>query len=173
MQQAVGASIADAPKRIATLQEEIKTLKKKLASGAGAGVDPIAAAGKLLDSAPAIGAGKLVIGEIPGAAPEQLLQAMDSLKKKAASHAVLIASVSDDKVNFVAAVSDDIIKLGLKAGDWIREAAKVTGGGGGGRPQMAQAGGKDPAKLGEALEAAKAFVGEDCEIAGDACRLST
>ncbi len=160
VQQAVGASIADAPKRIATMQDEIRTLKKKLASGAGTGVDPIAAAGKLLDAAPAIGPGKLVIGEILGAAPEQLLQAMDSLKKKAPSHAVLIASVSDDKVNFVASVSDDIIKLGLKAGDWIREAAKVTGGGGGGRPQMAQAGGKDPAKLGEALEAAKAFVGK-------------
>ncbi len=85
---------------------------------------------------------------------------MDSLKKKSPSHAVLIGSVSDDKVSFVAAVSDDIIKLGLKAGDWVREAAKVTGGGGGGRPQMAQAGGKDPARLGEALETAKAFASE-------------
>jgi alanyl-tRNA synthetase len=65
--------------------------------------------------------------------------------------------VADDKVSFVAAVSDDVIKTGLKAGDWIREAAKVAGGGGGGRPQHAQAGGKDPAKLGEALEVARAF----------------
>ena len=60
-------------------------------------------------------------------------------------------------MSFVAAVSDDLIKAGLKAGDWIRETAKVAGGGGGGRPQMAQAGGKDPAKLGEALEVAKSF----------------
>jgi alanyl-tRNA synthetase len=57
----------------------------------------------------------------------------------------------------VAAVSDDLIARGLKAGDWIRETAKVTGGGGGGRPQMAQAGGKDSAKLPEALQAARAF----------------
>ena len=60
-------------------------------------------------------------------------------------------------MNFVAAVSDDLIAKGLKAGDWIRETAKVAGGGGGGRPQMAQAGGKDPSKLPQALETAKAF----------------
>ena len=89
--------------------------------------------------------------------PEQLLQAIDSVKKKAGSYAVLLGSVADDKVSFVAACSDDLIKAGLKAGDWIRETAKVAGGGGGGRPQMAQAGGKDPSKLGEALEVAKSF----------------
>ena len=104
VQQALGASLADAPKRIATLQEEIKTLKKKLAGGAGAGGDPIAAAGKLLEAAPSIAGGKLVVGEISGATPEQLLQAMDSLKKKSPSHAVLVGSVSDDKVSFVARV---------------------------------------------------------------------
>jgi len=57
-------------------------------------------------------------------------------------------------------VSDDLIAKGLKAGDWIRETAKVAGGGGGGRPQMAQAGGKDPSKLGEALETAKKYAYE-------------
>ena len=157
VQQALGVGIADAPKRIVALQDDIKTLRKKLAAGAGLGVDPIVAAGKLLDAAPTLGPGKLIVGEIPGATPEQLLQAMDSLKKKATSYAVLIASVSDEKVNLVAACSDDLIKAGLKAGDWIREAAKVTGGGGGGRPQMAQAGGKDPTKLNEALDVARAF----------------
>ena len=60
-------------------------------------------------------------------------------------------------MSFVAAVSDDLIKLGLKAGDWVRETAKVVGGGGGGRPQMAQAGGKDPTKLQEVLDRAKSF----------------
>jgi alanyl-tRNA synthetase len=69
----------------------------------------------------------------------------------------MLASAGDGKVNFVAAVSDDLIAKGLKAGDWVRETAKVAGGGGGGRPQMAQAGGKDPAKLPEALRAARAF----------------
>ena len=58
---------------------------------------------------------------------------------------------------FVAAVSDDLIARGLKAGDWIRETAKVAGGGGGGKPQMAQAGGKDPSKLADALNRAREF----------------
>jgi alanyl-tRNA synthetase len=82
---------------------------------------------------------------------------MDSLKRKSPSHAIMLAATEDEKVNFVAAVSDDLIKLGLKAGDWIRETAKVAGGGGGGRPQMAQAGGKDPSKLPDALQTATRF----------------
>ncbi len=60
-------------------------------------------------------------------------------------------------MTFIAAVSDDLISAGLKAGDWIRETAKVAGGGGGGRAQMAQAGGKDPTKLQDALTQARAF----------------
>ena len=156
--QSLSVPPEDAPRRIATLQEEIKTLKKKLASGGGgAKGDPVAAASELLARAPAIGPGKLIVGEIPGASDEQLRAAMDSLKKKAPSHAIVLASAEEQKVNFVAAVSDDLIKAGLKAGDWIRETAKVAGGGGGGRPQMAQAGGKDPAKLPEALETARKF----------------
>lgn len=157
VQQMLSVPFEDAPKRIAALQDEIKTLKKKLASGAGAAADPVTAAAKLLEAAPAFGPGKLIVGEIPGASSDQLLQAMDSLKKKAPSHGILLGSVADDKVNLLSAVSDDLIKLGLKAGDWIREAAKAAGGGGGGRPQMAQAGGKDPSKLPDALEVAKAF----------------
>ena len=155
--QSLSASADDAPKRIATLQDEIKQLKKKLASGAGAKSDPLAVAAKLLESAPTLGPGKLIVGEIPAATDEQLRAAMDSLKKKSPSHAILLASAEDQKVTFVAAVSDDLIAMGLKAGDWIRETAKVAGGGGGGRPQMAQAGGKDPAKLPDALETARRF----------------
>jgi alanyl-tRNA synthetase len=99
----------------------------------------------------------VIVGEIPGASDEQLRSAMDSLKKKSPSHGIMLAAAGDGKVNFVAAVSDDLIAKGLKAGDWIRETAKVAGGGGGGRPQMAQAGGKDPAKLPEALKVAREF----------------
>ena len=60
-------------------------------------------------------------------------------------------------MNFVAAVSDDLIAKGLKAGDWVSEAATAAGGKGGGRPQLAQAGGKEPEKLGEALEKARDY----------------
>jgi alanyl-tRNA synthetase len=86
-----------------------------------------------------------------------MLSAIDSIKKRLTTYAVMLGSVVDDKVSFVAAVSDDLIAKGIKAGDWIRETAKAAGGGGGGRPNMAQAGGKDPTKLVEALEVARKF----------------
>jgi alanyl-tRNA synthetase len=139
------------------LQTRHKQWEKKKQSAGGSGVDPIAAAGGLLEKATPLGPGQLIIGEIAGAGDEQLRLAMDWLKKKAPSYAIMLAAADAQKVNFVAAVSDDLIAKGLKAGDWVREAAKTAGGGGGGRPQMAQAGGKDPAKLPQALEAALAF----------------
>ena len=70
---------------------------------------------------------------------------------------MLLASAGPEKVAFAAGVSDDVIKKGLKAGDWVREAAKATGGGGGGRPNFAVAGGKDVEKLPDALDAARTF----------------
>jgi alanyl-tRNA synthetase len=139
------------------LQTRHKQWEKKQQSSAGSGVDAIAAAGELLSQATPLGPGKLIVGEIAGAGDEQLRLAMDWLRKKSTSYAIMLAAGDAQKVNFVAAVSDDLIALGLKAGDWVREAAKTAGGGGGGRPQMAQAGGKDPAKLPQALEAAGVF----------------
>ena len=61
----------------------------------------------------------------------------------------------DGKVGLIAAVTDDLVQKGIHAGKLIGQIAKVVGGGGGGRPNMAQAGGKEPAKLGEALELAQ------------------
>jgi alanyl-tRNA synthetase len=142
---------------VAELQAKYKAWEKANRAKAGPSVDVSAEAGRLLELASPLGPGKLVVGEIPGVAPEQLLSAMDSLKKKAGSYAVLLGSAEDGKVSFVAGVSDDLIQQGLKAGDWIKETAKVAGGGGGGRPQMAQGSGKNPEKLGEALEAARKY----------------
>jgi alanyl-tRNA synthetase len=143
--------------RVAEAQSRFKAWEKSQKASAGGGGDAVAVAGELFAKAVSLGAGKLVVGVIPGAGNEQLLGAMDSLKKKAGSYGILLASVDDAKVSFVAAVSDDLIAKGLKAGDWVREAARAAGGGGGGRPQMAQAGGKDPAKLADALEVARRY----------------
>ena len=142
---------------VAELQAKHKAWEKSQRASSGAAIDVGAVSAKLLAEAEALGSSKLVIGEIPGASDDQLRSAMDSLKKKSPSHGILLASAADGRVNFVAAVSDDLIAKGLKAGDWVREAAKATGGGGGGRPQMAQAGGKDPAKLPDALKIAQEF----------------
>jgi alanyl-tRNA synthetase len=142
---------------VAELQAKHKAFEKSQKQSAGASVDTAAVSAKLLAEAEALGPGQLIVGEVPGANDEQLRGAMDSLRKKSPSHGILLGAASDGKVSFVAAVSDDLIAKGLKAGDWIRETAKVAGGGGGGKPQMAQAGGKDPSKLGDALARAREF----------------
>ena len=78
----------------------------------------------------------------------------DQLKEKLGDGVVLIASTLDGKVSLMASVTDGAMKKGAHAGNLIKAIAGLVGGGGGGRPDMAQAGGKDAAKLGEALEAA-------------------
>ena len=140
------------------MQDEIKTLKKKLASGGGGAALGSAAdaAAKLLTAATPFGEGKLVIARLDGANSDYLVSVMDEVRKVSPSFALLLASVEDEaKVTLFAAVSDDVVKRGLKAGDWVREAAKITGGGGGGKPTFAHAGGKDPAKVDEALAKAR------------------
>ncbi|MCK5472515.1 MAG: hypothetical protein KAI59_00665, partial [Planctomycetes bacterium] len=77
-------------------------------------------------------------------------------KKKAESAAIVLGFSEDEKVTLISAVTDDLIKTGLKAGDIIKQIAPIVDGRGGGRPQMAQAGGKEPEKIDDALiEAAK------------------
>jgi alanyl-tRNA synthetase len=140
------------------LQSRQRTLEKAArAQPGGGGVDAVKIAGELLAKADSLGSGKLIIGQIAGASDDQLRSAIDSLRKKSPSHAILLASSDDQKVTFVAAVSDDLVAKGLKAGDWIKQTAVIAGGGGGGRPQMAQGSGKDPSKITAALDAARNF----------------
>jgi alanyl-tRNA synthetase len=83
---------------------------------------------------------------------------VDDLKSKIGSVVIVLGSVSDGKVNISAGVTDDLVKSGYHAGKLIKEVAGRCGGGGGGRPDMAQAGGKDPEKLEEALQFAEEWV---------------
>jgi alanyl-tRNA synthetase len=71
-----------------------------------------------------------------------------------------LASRADDKTTLVAGLTRDLVDRGLSAGDWIKSPAEVVGGRGGGKPDMAQAGGKLPDKLPEALEAARQTIGK-------------
>ena len=155
LQKSAGGQIPLRVKRraqvaIAELQAKHKAFEKSKASRGGQ-VDAVKVAGELLAEAN----GPVIVGQIPGASDEQLRSAMDSLKKKSPSHAIMLASAIDQKVTFVAAVSDDLIAKGLKAGDWVKQVAAVAGGGGGGRPQMAQGSGKEPAAIEAALDKAR------------------
>ncbi len=84
----------------------------------------------------------------------------DQRAKKAANSVIVLGMPTEaGKVMLFAAVADELIKL-IKAGDIVKEIAPIVGGGGGGRPQMAQAGGKNPAKLTQALDAASKMITE-------------
>mgnify|MGYP000309279353 FL=1 len=82
---------------------------------------------------------------------EGLRSMADILRDKLKSGVIVLGAVNGEKVNFVATVSQDLIKQGIHAGNLIKEVAKIAGGGGGGRPDMAQAGGKNSSKIKEAL----------------------
>jgi alanyl-tRNA synthetase len=148
--------------RVAKLLEDNKALKKELKAGGGKSAgDAMAQANQLLEAAAKIGDVSIIVGQLPSVDVEQARTAIDSLKKKAKSAAIVLGIASEDgKVMLLAGVTDDLIKKGLKAGDIVKEIAPIVGGGGGGRPDMAQAGGKDAAKLDEALTRAKALIAE-------------
>ena len=136
--------------------------------GAGQGSPPTEEAGgrrarraarrveQLIADAAEVGGVKVVIAEVPGG-PNELRQMIDQLRRKAAPVAVLLANRQEEekKVTLIAGLSRDLVERGLDAVAWVRAVAGVVGGGGGGRPDMAQAGGKLPEKLPEAFDAAR------------------
>ena len=148
--------------RVQKLLDDNKKLSKQLKAAAKkGGSDVMAEAKELLGKAEKIGKVSVVVGQLSSAPLEQVRAAIDSLKKMAKSAAIVLGVAGgDNKVTLLAAVTDDLIKKGLKAGDIVKEIAPVVGGGGGGRPQFAQAGGKNPAKLDEALAKASQIIKE-------------
>ena len=94
---------------------------------------------------------KLLTAQVEGVETEGLRQMADRFRDNVGSGTAVLATVNNGKPIIIAAVTKDLIPRGIKAGDIVREVAKVVGGGGGGRPDMAQAGGKNPDKLPEAL----------------------
>ncbi len=102
--------------------------------------------------------GPVIIEPLEGAGRDDLLSAMDAIRAKHAGAAVMLLGldVPASKVAIVARVPQPLIEKGLKAGDWVRAAAEACGGRGGGRPDMAQAGGTDLGRIDEAIAAARA-----------------
>ncbi|OZH52782.1 hypothetical protein AFK68_22050 [Hydrocoleum sp. CS-953] len=92
---------------------------------------------------------------MPGVDAEALKTAAERLQQKLGESAVVLGSGTEGKVSLVAAFSKSVNGKGLQAGKFIGGIAKMCGGGGGGRPNLAQAGGRDPSKLKEALDSAR------------------
>lgn len=147
------ASIKNQELRINELLEEKKKLEKELAElklqGKLGGIDNIISAGIEIDGI------KIFKGKIEASNMDELKSMGDELREKMKSNAVgmLISIIDEDKVGIVCVVSDDLIKdKKISAGKIVGSVAKILGGGGGGRPHLATAGGKDISKIDEALE---------------------
>ncbi len=140
---------------LAPLKERIRADRKSAQTDAREGA--VAEARAFAERAAASGA-RVIIETVDAADKDALLPALDVIRALCPDAAAMLFAPGDEaKVAIAAAVPEAMIRRGLKAGDWVREAAKVCGGGGGGRPDLAQAGGKDPTKIGEATEVARAF----------------
>ncbi|TXR66758.1 alanine--tRNA ligase [Bacillus sp. AR18-7] len=131
------------------LQKENESLTAKLSN---------IEAGNLTDSVMTVDGVNVLAAKVNVADMNNLRTMMDDLKNKLESAVVVLASVNDDKVNILAGVTKDLISQGYHAGKLVKEVASRCGGGGGGRPDMAQAGGKNLAQVEEALAFVQEYV---------------
>jgi alanyl-tRNA synthetase len=152
----VRAQPEELPHRLESMADEIKTLKRAVDQAtqklAGSGMDG------LIANAVELGGFMVVAGRLDGLDINALRTASDTLKNRLGSGILVLASALDGKVNLIVAATPDAVKAGVHAGHVIRAAAQACGGGGGGRPDMAQAGGKDVTAIPAALEAARTAI---------------
>ncbi|MEN2465066.1 alanine--tRNA ligase [Ornithinibacillus sp. JPR2-1] len=144
------------PERVETLFQEIKTLQKENES-LSAKLSNLEAS-SILEQVEEVSGIKVLAQKVNVKDMNQLRTMVDELKQKLGSAIILLATESGNKVQLASGVSKDLIERGLHAGNLIKGAAQLCGGGGGGRPDMAQAGGKDASKIKDALDFTKQYV---------------
>ena len=137
--------------RLTTVVKELRDLKKAKPAVAAAGLS----ADDLLAAASSVAGTRIVVADAKGSDAGAMRQCIDLLRRKGSPIAVLLGSVEGDKVTLVAGISRELEEKGLSAGNWIKDPATVVGGKGGGRPDLAQAGGKLVDQLPAALAAAR------------------
>lgn len=152
------SNLNDVPKRIEALNQQVRDLGRENESLQGK-LSAIEAS-QITDRVVMAGNTQLLAAEVQVGSMDALRTIADELKGKLPEAVIVLGAVSGDKVNFVVAVPQDLVKKGLHAGKLVKEVASVCGGGGGGRPDMAQAGGKDASKIKEALKRAEELVSE-------------
>ncbi|KZE46897.1 alanine--tRNA ligase [Brevibacillus parabrevis] len=143
--------LAEAPARVEGLQQQLKEVQRENES-LRAKLGNIEAA-SLTDQLKQVNGMNVLAARVSASDMDNLRGMVDELKNKIGSAVIVLGSVDGEKVNLVAGVTKDLMDQGVHAGKIIKEVATRCGGGGGGRPDMAQAGGKDPSKLQEALDA--------------------
>ncbi len=148
----------DAPAALATLLQERKRLEKAkqggTAGGGAAGVDVQTLAGGASETDDAT----VLAAKLEDLDAKALLDIVDRLKGRLPGAAILLGAAADGRVHLVASVAPELVERGVKAGAIVKAAAAVVGGGGGGRDTLAQAGGRDPERLDEAIETGRAAI---------------
>ncbi len=154
--QALKCRSEEVSTRVEALQGELRRAQREIARmqqrSAGA------MAGELAAQAVEVDGVKLVAARVEGLGPEALRSLGDQVRDRLGSGIVVFGCESRGRVQFIGAVSKDLVSAGYHAGNLIGEVAKIAGGGGGGRPDFAQAGGKNPERLDEALAKVKELV---------------
>ncbi|HYN90978.1 MAG TPA: alanine--tRNA ligase [Thermoleophilaceae bacterium] len=135
------------------LSERVKELERKPKGGPDRGAQE-----ELVAGAEEIGGIRVVVRAVDGMDANALRELSDAVRQKLGDSAVVLGSADDGRVHLVANVAPSAVERGVRAGEVVRAAAQVAGGGGGGRDTMAQAGGRDPEKLPEALATARAEI---------------
>ncbi len=154
--EGVGASLEEAQDKVYSLVNELENerkqrqaLERELARKT---------AESLLSQTEVVSGVNLLVAEVPSSKMEMLREMADLFRDRLGSAIIVLGTVYQDKPAFLAAVTPDLVEKGYDAGKIIRQVAGVAGGGGGGRPNLAQAGGKDKKKLGQALKLAKSLI---------------
>jgi alanyl-tRNA synthetase len=149
----------DAPAAVSALVQERKRLEREIKQGGAAGtgaqtvdLDALASRAQRSDGA------NVLTATVDVDDAKALLELVDRLKGRVKGAAIVLGSAADGRVHLVASVAPELVERGVKAGAVIKAAAAVVGGGGGGRDTMAQAGGRDPERLDEAIDVARATI---------------
>ena len=148
----LNTGLLEVPERVRGMLADVQRLEQEAASASQA---ESVSVDSLLAGAMECGGTKVITAEVAGANPNQMRQWIDQLRKQHSPIAVLLIGGSGDKLLVVAGISHALVEAGCSAGKWVQQVAPVLGGGGGGRPVMAQAGGKDPSQIPQAIAKAK------------------
>jgi alanyl-tRNA synthetase len=156
--QTLRARPEDAPELIRTRERERRELEKTIkrsgadAGGGGADLD------RLVDAAVEVEGATILASAVDATDAKALLDLADRLKGKLDGAAIALGTAVDGRVHLLVSVAPELVARGVKAGQVVKAAAEVVGGGGGGRDTLAQAGGRDPEKLAQAIDAARAAI---------------
>ena len=156
--QRLSISAADVPARVEALLEQTQKLEKEIKAAAEKSALEKGAA--LAGQFAPVGGIPILIASVGELAADPLRALVESLRKQTPESVILLAAVADGKITFILNAGPAAQAKGVNAGKLVGAIAKIAGGGGGGKPDKAQAGGKDPAKLPEALAAARELIAQ-------------